>query len=643
MSLITRPPLSIGKNPQPTRSETPPPSWVVRRLAPALVAVRTPVQAGVDALAWFVGIAAFQFVRFDFTFTSADSPFTFGDMVGTAALAALMQMVAGLWVGLYRNHWRYGSIDEMGHLVASVTAVAVVLTTVGLATGFRPVPVSVPIGGGIAALIMMAGVRYCWRMITDLAMRPDLQMAEPVLVIGAGEGGEQLLTSMLRNPTSKYVPVALLDDDPAKSRLSIRGIQVAGTTADMARWAKELKVSTVVVAIPSAPPATLRRIADAGLRAGLTVCTLPPVDQLFDGNVDTDQVRPITETDLLGRSQIDTDVDSIAGYLQGRRVLVTGAGGSIGSELCRQISSFGPSHLVMLDRDESALHAVQLSITGRAMLDDDTLVVADIRDRDRVTELFATYRPQVVFHAAALKHLTLVERFPSEALKTNVVGTQNVIDAAMASGVERFVNVSTDKAADPTSVLGFTKRIAERLTAAAALNDHNTYLSVRFGNVLGSRGSVLTAFRAQIDEGGPVTVTDPNVTRFFMTVEEAVQLLIQAGAVGNDGDALVLGMGEPVRIDDVARRLIAEAAASGSVPRPVTIEYTGLRPGEKLHEALFGADEVARPSGHSAISRVDVPPVGFADVADATIGVSDGSLTAVLKHLSISTTVPAED
>lgn len=618
-------------------------SWIVQRLAPVLVSVRTPVQAGVDALAWFIGIAVFQFVRFDFTFTSADTPFTLGDMVGTAALAALLQMVAGLWVGLYRNHWRYGSIDEMGHLVASVAAVAVVLTTVGLATGFRPVPVSVPIGGGIAALIMMTGVRYFWRLITDLAMRPDTQLAEPVLVIGAGEGGEQLLTSMLRNPTSRYVPVALLDDDPAKSRLSIRGIQVVGTTADMAAWAEELDVSTVVVAIPSAPPATLRRIANAGLRAGLTVCTLPPVDQLFDGTVDSDQVRPITETDLLGRSQINTDIESIAGYLQGRRVLVTGAGGSIGSELCRQISTFEPSHLVMLDRDESALHAVQLSITGRAMLDDDSLVVADIRDRDRVTELFAAYRPQVVFHAAALKHLTLVERFPSEALKTNVVGTQNVIDAAIASGVERFVNVSTDKAADPTSVLGFTKRIAERLTAAAAETDGNTYLSVRFGNVLGSRGSVLTAFRAQIDEGGPVTVTDPEVTRFFMTVEEAVQLLIQAGAVGADGEALVLDMGEPVRIDDVARRLIAEAAASGRTPRPVTIEYTGLRPGEKLHESLFGTCEVARPSGHPAISRVDVPPVNFAEVAGATIGVSDDALTAVLRRLGAGTVVPAED
>lgn len=634
-----------GSTSDSVNADRPASSWIVRRFGSGLTAVRTPVQAGIDALAWFVGIAAFQFVRFDFSFTSSgtESPFTFGDMVGTAALAALMQMVAGLWVGLYRNHWRYGSIDEMGHLVASVSAVAVVLTTVGLTTGLRPVPVSVPIGGAIAALVVMTGVRYSWRMVTDLAMRPNQHLAEPVLVIGAGEGGEQLLTSMLRNSASKYVPVAMLDDDPSKARLSIRGIQVVGTTAEMSAWADELDVSTVVVAIPSAPPAVLRRLADAGVRAGLTVCTLPPVDQLFDGIVDTDLVRPIAETDLLGRSQVDTDVGAIAGYLQGRRVLVTGAGGSIGSELCRQISTFDPSQLVMLDRDESALHAVQLSITGRAMLDDDSLVVADIRDRDRITELFADYRPHVVFHAAALKHLTLVERFPSEALKTNVVGTQNVIDAAIATGVKRFVNVSTDKAADPSSVLGFTKRIAEQLTAAAAQSDSNTYLSVRFGNVLGSRGSVLTAFRAQIDEGGPVTVTDPDVTRFFMTVEESVQLLIQAGAMGADGEALVLDMGDPVRIDDVARRLIAEAEASGRTPQPVAIEYTGLRPGEKLHESLFGNHEVPRPSGHALISRVDVPPVGFAEVAESTIGVADSQLTSVLQELCTGSAVRAED
>jgi FlaA1/EpsC-like NDP-sugar epimerase len=282
---------------------------------------------------------------------------------------------------------------------------------------------------------------------------------------------------------------------------------------------------------------------------------------------------------------------------------VTGAGGSIGSELCRQICKFEPAALVMLDRDESALHAVQLSITGRALLDDPNLVLADIRDADEIKRVFAEHRPDVVFHAAALKHLTLLERHPEEAVKTNIWGTMHVLEAAAAAGVERFVNISTDKAADAISVLGLTKRIGERLTAGFARDADGVFLSVRFGNVLGSRGSVLGAFRSQIASGGPVTVTDPNVSRFFMTIEEAVQLVIQAGAIGRDGEALVLDMGQPVRIDEVAKRMIAEAG------RDVEIVYTGLRPGEKLHEQLLGTGEIDRRPCHPLISHVDVPPL----------------------------------
>ncbi|MEL7210680.1 MAG: polysaccharide biosynthesis protein, partial [Actinomycetota bacterium] len=296
-----------------------------------------------------------------------------------------------------------------------------------------------------------------------------------------------------------------------------------------------------------------------------------------------------------------------------RRVLVTGAGGSIGSELCRQIYLFAPEELIMVDRDESALHAVQLSLEGRALLDTPDLVVADIRDRDVIDRIFDERRPQVVFHAAALKHLSLLERYPREALRTNVYGTANVMEAAARVGSERVVNISTDKAAEPSSVLGHTKALAERLTARIAEETTGTFLSVRFGNVLGSRGSVLTAFKAQLDRGGPLTVTDPEVTRFFMTVEEAVQLVIQAGAVGRDGEALILDMGDPVRIADLAQRLVAQA------DRPIEIVYTGLRPGEKLHEALAGADEVVRAGPHPSISHVAVVPIhpehlSFADL-----------------------------
>ncbi len=305
---------------------------------------------------------------------------------------------------------------------------------------------------------------------------------------------------------------------------------------------------------------------------------------------------------MLGRNELEMDVESIADYVTGRRVLVTGAGGSIGSELCRQLHRYAPAELMMLDRDESALHALQLSIHGRALLDSDEVVLCDIRDRAGLHSLFASRRPEVVFHAAALKHLPMLEQYPAEAVKTNVVGTLNVLDACDLVGVSRFVNISTDKAADPSSVLGWSKRISERLTAQRALTDPGIYVSVRFGNVLGSRGSVLTSFAKQIADGGPVTVTDPDVTRYFMTIEEACQLVVQAAAIGAAGEALVLDMGEPVRILDVAKQLIDQ---SGS---PIRVVFTGLREGEKMHEDLFGSEEPRdlRPM-HPLVSHVPVP------------------------------------
>ncbi|MGH3489490.1 MAG: UDP-N-acetylglucosamine 4,6-dehydratase family protein, partial [Actinopolymorphaceae bacterium] len=319
-------------------------------------------------------------------------------------------------------------------------------------------------------------------------------------------------------------------------------------------------------------------------------------------------VRNIDVIDLLGRHQVDTDIQAIAGYLEGKRVLVTGAGGSIGAELCRQITRFDPAELMMLDRDESALHAVQLSIGGRALLDTADVILADIRDRDRVLAIFTERRPDVVFHAAALKHLPMLEQYPDEGYKTNVLGTIHVLEAAAKAGVERFVNISTDKAADATSVLGRSKRLAERLTAEFAASAPGSFLSVRFGNVLGSRGSVLTSFAKQVADGGPVTVTHPEVTRYFMTIPEAVQLVVQAAAIGRGGEVLVLDMGEPVRIVDVARQLIDMADDD------VEIVFTGMRPGEKLHEQLLGTGERDERPFHPLISHVEVPPLAVADV-----------------------------
>jgi FlaA1/EpsC-like NDP-sugar epimerase len=334
---------------------------------------------------------------------------------------------------------------------------------------------------------------------------------------------------------------------------------------------------------------------------------MPPLKDVLRSN-QLSSLREIAVEDVIGRRPANIDVRSIANYVTGRRVLVTGAGGSIGAELCSQLQRFGPHELILLDRDESALHAVEMSLYGRALLESSTTVLADIRDRQSVDQIFLEYEPNVVFHAAALKHLTLLERYPHEALRSNVSGTLNLLEAAVTHGVERFVNISTDKAVKPTSALGHSKQLAERLTAWFALSTGDRFLSVRFGNVLGSRGSMLPAFAAQINNGGPVTVTDPDASRFFMTIEEACQLVIQAGAIGEPGEALVLDMGEPTKIIDVARRMIAMSG------RDVAVVFTGLRPGEKLTEELIGDDELPERRFHKMISHVRVPPLAPHDV-----------------------------
>lgn len=501
------------------------------------------------------------------------------------------------------------SLDEMLRLGVAVGVVSALVFAANYVTNPSYIPRSIPITAGLAALIVMAWGRAMvrWRRERATAQWAEREK-EPVLVIGAGVAARQLIRSMNSDPTSKWVPVGLLDDEPGRRHLRIDRVPVLGTTDDMARVAEDMGTKIVVVAIPSADTDMMRRLSRAAMAAKLTLKVLPGISELLSDEAGIHDVRDINLPDILGRHQVDTNLQSIAGYLRGKRVLVTGAGGSIGSELCRQIHKFEPSELIMVDRDESALHAVELSISGRALLDTPDVVLVNIRDAEALDKIFDARRPQVVFHAAALKHLPMLEQYPAEAVKTNVLGTQYVLAAAVRVGVERFVNVSTDKAANPTSVLGYTKRIAEGLTADVANHATGTYQSVRFGNVLGSRGSVLTAFAAQVAAGGPVTVTDPEVERFFMTVQEAVQLVIQAGAIGRPGEVLVLDMGEPIKIDDVARQVI------GMSGHDVPIVYTGLREGEKLSEELFGDGEVGDRPRHPMVSHVSAPPVNITDL-----------------------------
>src|SRR5436190_2433574 len=455
-----------------------------RGLYRELVPHRHIIRVVVDVTAWWAALLIAAALRLDFSLSNVDGRL----MAASFLLIACVQLLIGSWEGLYLGRFSFGSFEEVAALVRSVLVTGAIATVV--AATLHPIPVSVPISAAFMALTFMAGMRYAWRLELEHRRRPS-DGADRLLIVGAGEGGRQMVTALLRNPESAYVPVALVDDDPRKQHLRIRSVPVRGTRRDIPRLAKETNASTMLLAIPSAPAELVRELSAIGAKAKLHVKVLPPVDELFDGRVGVGDIRPLTEADLLGRREIRTDLDAIAPYLRDKRVLVTGAGGSIGSELCRQVHTFGPAQLVMLDRDESALHAVELSMLGRALLSDPNLVVADIRDRDRLFEIFEQYQPEVVMHAAALRHLPLLEMHPGEALKTNVWGTQNLLELAQTFQVERFINISTDKAADPSSVLGYTKRLTERLTAFAGTEIDGTYLSVRFGNVLGSRGSVL--------------------------------------------------------------------------------------------------------------------------------------------------------
>ena len=527
-------------------------------------------------------------------------------------LVFLIQAIVGYVVGIYRRRWRYGSFDEIAGLLTTTTiSIAILLFLRFFDNSINPYPRSVIVVGGFAGVFLMAANRYVWRLIREQLRRPTEETATKILVYGAGEGGIQMVNTLLRNPSSRYLPVGFIDDNPDTHRLTISGVPVIGGRESLPEARGKTGASTLLIAIPSADSSLINDISTRAQKLGMDVKIVPPVQNLNERPLNPSDIRDLTDEDLLGRRKIHTDLQQISDYIVNRRVLVTGAGGSIGSELCRQLARFNPAELIMLDRDESALHEVQLSIHGRALLDTPQTVLADLRDAATIQHIFETRRPEVVFHAAALKHLPLLERYPLEAYQTNVLGTSTLLSAAKSVGVQVFVNISTDKAANPISILGYSKRIAERVTAHFGFTSTaGKYISVRFGNVLGSRGSVLMSFRDQIEKGGPVTVTHRGVTRYFMTIFEAVQLVIQAGAIGSNGEVLVLDMGEPVSIYDVATQLVRNSQKS------VPIEIVGLRSGEKVHEELFGEGEIDTRPQHPLISHVPVSPID-AQVLDA--------------------------
>ncbi len=552
-----------------------------------------------DALIWCGAVFLASLLRFDFDISDVAIRGT----LWFALVAMAAQLIGGGLVGPYAVGHQRGSFEEIVDVAKTVAVVGTGLTIWALLLTPAMVPRSVPISAAALALLSMFALRYAVRAVST--HRYATRMSERrVIVFGAGEAGRRLTRNMIYDGVASFTPVAVLDDDRSKARLRIDGIRVRGSRRDLAKVASEYDATDLVIALPNADAALIRDITERAEALGLRTMVLPPLLQIMAGRPTTSDLRDVNLGDLLGRRPVELDQAAIAEQISGRSVLVTGAGGSIGSELCRQIARFGPAKLLLLDRDESALHATQLTLAGHGLLDGDDTLLVDIRDREALGHIFQHHRPEVVFHAAALKHLPLLERYPLEAWKTNVVGTLNVLRAAEEAGVGTFVNISTDKAANPSCVLGYSKRVAERLTADFARRSMGRFVSVRFGNVLGSRGSVVPAFTAQIAQGGPVTVTHPEVKRFFMLIPEACQLVLQSAAIGSDGEVMVLDMGEQLKIVEVANTLIRLSGRTD-----IEISFTGLRAGEKLAEELFYPGENREQTAHPLVSSVSVPVI----------------------------------
>jgi FlaA1/EpsC-like NDP-sugar epimerase len=591
------------------------------------------VWAGADALAWALGLTSVTLVRYEFAASAAG----WRELLLVIGWAIVGQWVLGFMGGLYTGRHRLASFEEAGVLgfVGGLVGVGLVLSL--LAFTVRPIPLSAAAGGSALAALLAFGFRYLTRLVEHRRAISGAMGHQPTIVFGAGEAGYEAARSLLRDRESALRPVAFLDDDPAKQNLRILGCQVMGGSGVIAQAAAKHQADTLLIAMPSAERAEVAAVAREARQAGLKVLILPRMVKYLESDIVPRYIRPLDFADFLGRKEVRIDPGQVAALVEGRRVLVTGAGGSIGSELCSALWRFGPGALFMLDRDENALQRLQLRLEGRALLDSDGLIVADVRDAAAVEEALQRHRPEVVFHAAALKHVTFLERFPSEAVKTNVWGTLNVLQAAAAAGVRRFINISTDKAADPMNVLGYTKRLAEMLTAGFDGSAGMLGISVRFGNVLGSQGSVIPSMEDQIRRGGPVTITHPEVSRYFMTIQEAVQLVLQAGAVGEAGEVMVLDMGEPMRIVDLARELIGEIEPGVDI----AFEYTGLRPGEKLREVLSGAGEhlVRRP--HELIMSYAVPSLGTEALSSLDPSHAAATLRSLIESLSPTLAGPA--
>ena len=519
--------------------------------------------------------------------------------------------------GIQRGLWRYVGLHDLGRILwASVISSGVFYGVVHGLLGWTAYPRSVIILTGVLSGLFLAGIRLVVRWFREWlhVLSPT---ARRVLVVGAGNAGELLIRDMLSDGRSDYRPVGLVDDDPIKRKMKIHGVPVVGTIPEIPALTRALLAHEIIVAIPSASTVLKQRILAASEGCKVPIKTLPSVKQLLTNPEALRQVRPMSLEDLLQREPIQMDRQELHPLLEGKRVLVTGAGGSIGSELCRQIARYHPATLILFERYENGLFALDLELRAQHPTVTIVPVIGDVTVPERVAEVLQRTDPELVFHAAAHKHVPLMELNPKEAVRNNVLGTKTVAEASLASGVDRFVLISTDKSVNPTSVMGATKRVAEDLLQSLSPRGRTKFTVVRFGNVLGSNGSVVPLFADQIRKGGPVTVTHPEIKRFFMTIPEAVQLVLQASLLGQGGEVFVLDMGEQVKVVDLARNMIV---LSGLVPdQDIKIVYSGLRPGEKLYEELFEETEHVEPTAHAKIRRAISPSTIQSDRLDRAI------------------------
>ncbi|MCL5428989.1 MAG: polysaccharide biosynthesis protein [Chloroflexi bacterium] len=514
--------------------------------------------------------------------------------------------------GLYQRVWAYASISEMRLIIWAVSAasalVAVVIYTLYYFRVFAPMALSLPIFDWLVSLGAVGGLRFGLRLLAENRAAVEHVAgvkARKVLVVGAGDAGALVVRELQKNPQLAMVPVGYLDDDSEKQGQRIHGVPVVGTTGDLQRQAQLVKADEIIMAIPSAPGSLLRQVAETSRQADLPFRTMPGVYELIGGKVSVNRLREVDITDLLRRQPTQIDRKSVGSSLGGKRVLVTGAGGSIASELCRQVARWSPAQLILLGHGENSIFEIFIELNSDYPNLGLQPVIADIRDLNRLAEIFRQFRPDIIFHTAAHKHVPLMEANIPEAVTNNILGTRNVVEAADLAKIPRLVMVSTDKAVQPSSVYGATKRIAEWIVLDAAKDGRKAYSVVRFGNVLGSRGSVVPLFKQQIAVGGPVTVTHPEMERYFMTIPEAVHLVLQASAFAGQGQLYMLEMGKPVRILDLANDLIR---LSGLEPgEDIQIEFSGLRPGEKLSEQLWDEGAEYKNTSHPDIRQVIEP------------------------------------